>query len=63
MDGCWRPLPGSPLRDSGRANPNGGIGDRDITGGPRVLGTAVDRGAVEATSNADRIFANDFQQS
>ena len=45
------PGPGSPLIDSGNANPPGGTGSRDASGRPRVLGSRVDVGAYEAQPN------------
>lgn len=56
--GFWRPLPGSPLIDSGFGSAVGGIGSQDIGGGVRVYGSAVDRGAREVD---DTIFGHGFQ--
>lgn len=42
------PNPDSPLRNSGYANPLGGVGSKDIVGKTRVQDGVVDRGAFEA---------------
>lgn len=60
-NGWWRPMPVSPLRDSGVGNANGGIGGLDVLGSPRVRGPAVDRGAIESAPNVDILFRNGFQ--
>jgi hypothetical protein len=52
--GYWRPLPGSPLIDSGFASPNGGSGDVDLDGDVRLFGAVLDRGAREVN---DVIFS------
>lgn len=56
----------SPLRDSGRNSPLGGLPAIDAAGNQRVLGGTVDRGAMEADVEAlppapDAMFANGFE--
>lgn len=58
-DGWWRPLPDSPLRDSGHSAPNGGFGSNDVANGARVQGPRVDRGAIE--TDGDVLFVNGFE--
>ena len=48
---------GSPALNSGANTPFGGLSTRDLDGGVRVNGPAVDRGAYEA----DTFFANGFE--
>lgn len=57
-DGWRRPRKGSPLCDSGYANPAGGVGSRDLSNAHRVQ-ARVDRGALE--SDCDALFQNGFQ--
>jgi hypothetical protein len=52
--GYWRPLPGSPLLDSGFDSPNGGSGAVDLDGDVRLFGGVLDRGAREVN---DVIFS------
>jgi hypothetical protein len=61
-----RPQAVSPLRDSGRNSPLGGLSAKDTAGDPRVVGVAVDRGALEADAvapppPAESVFANGFE--
>jgi hypothetical protein len=56
--GYWRPLPGSPLIDSGFPSPNGGSGSVDLDGDARLFGGALDRGAREVN---DVIFSNGLE--
>lgn len=44
----YRLLPRSGAVDKGTANPPGGLGPTDVTGGPRRLGRNVDQGAYES---------------
>jgi hypothetical protein len=55
--GYWRPLPGSPLIDSGFPSPNGGSGNVDLDGDARLFGGVLDRGAREVN---DVVFAHGF---
>jgi hypothetical protein len=45
--GNYRPLPASPLRNSGMAEPPGGTPNVDLVGVPRSAGGRIDRGAYE----------------
>ena len=56
------PIPNltSPLRDSGYNTPLSGVGAVDLAGNPRMVDGTVDRGAIEAATDPDRIFADDF---
>lgn len=61
-----RPLAVSPLRDSGRNSPLGGLSVKDTAGDPRVVAGTVDRGALEAEAVAppppeEAVFANGFE--
>jgi len=51
LDGNFRPIesPPSPVINSGDNSPHGGLPSHDLDGGPRVVGSAVDRGAYEST--------------
>lgn len=54
----------SPLRDSGVNNPSGGVASTDIDGNPRIIGSLIDRGAVEAEALPEpvpEIFENGFE--
>lgn len=49
LDATGRPaVPGSPAINSGRNGPPGGLPAVDIAGNPRLVGSAVDRGAYES---------------
>jgi hypothetical protein len=56
-NGNFRLTNGSPARDAGTANPIGGLSAVDLDGNPRILGTAVDIGALEYVGE----FANGFE--
>ena len=48
----YRPVePSSPAINSGRNTPSGGLPSTDYTGGQRLIGTNVDRGAFESAVN------------
>lgn len=51
LDGSFRPIesPPSPVINSGDNSVHGGLPSHDLDGGPRVVGSAVDRGAYEST--------------
>jgi parallel beta-helix repeat protein len=51
LDGNFRPIesPPSPVINSGDNTPHGGLPSHDLDGGPRLVGSAVDRGAYEST--------------
>lgn len=53
LDGSFRPIesPPSPVINSGDDDVHGGLPAHDLDGGPRVVGSAVDRGAYESTVN------------
>jgi len=53
LDGSFRPIesPPSPVIDSGFNNVHGGLPSHDLDGGPRIVGSAVDRGAYESSIN------------
>ncbi|MGA9422555.1 MAG: right-handed parallel beta-helix repeat-containing protein [Rhodanobacteraceae bacterium] len=53
LDGSYRPIesPASPVINSGSNDVPGGLPTHDLDGGPRVVGTTVDRGAYESTIN------------
>ncbi len=53
LDGSYRPIesPASPVINSGSNEVPGGLPTHDLDGGPRVVGTTVDRGAYESTIN------------
>jgi hypothetical protein len=55
--GYAMPKLNSPLRNSGNTYVPGGRGNFDVSGEPRVLGTKVDRGALEF----DEFFGNGFE--
>ena len=48
LDGSFRPNPDSPMVNSGTSNVPDGLLSIDVYGGPRVIGSAVDRGALES---------------
>jgi len=56
--GNYRLAPGAAAIDAGDDSPPGGLGGTDLDGGPRISGTAVDRGAYEAT---DVLFVDGFE--
>ena len=61
IDSDYRPNPGSPMINSGTAVVPGGLLTVDVYGDARVVGAAVDRGAVEAStfvSNAYTVTNN-----
>lgn len=51
LDGSFRPIesPPSPVINSGENNVHGGLPSHDLDGGPRLVGSAVDRGAYESS--------------
>jgi hypothetical protein len=50
LDGNERPTePGSPAINTGHNSPPGGLPGVDLDGGPRLVGSAVDRGAYESS--------------
>ncbi|HEV7491834.1 MAG TPA: right-handed parallel beta-helix repeat-containing protein, partial [Rhodanobacteraceae bacterium] len=51
LDGSFRPIesPPSPVINSGDNDVHGGLPSHDLDGGPRVIGSAVDRGAYESS--------------
>lgn len=53
LAGNYRPIesPPSPVINSGHNDVPGGLPTHDLDGGPRVVGTTVDRGAYESTIN------------
>lgn len=52
LDGDYDPIePGSPLINSGDNSPRGGLPSVDNDGGPRQIGSRVDRGAIESSIN------------
>lgn len=54
LDSNYRPIesPQSPVIDSGKNNAPGGLPAHDLDGGPRIVGTTVDRGVYESSINA-----------
>lgn len=48
LDSNYRPNPGSPMLNAGTSVVPDGLSSLDVTGGPRIVGSAVDRGAVES---------------
>ena len=57
-----RPLSGSPVIDAGDPTYNTGVlPATDERGLPRVVGTAIDLGAVEVQASEDTIFLNGFE--
>ncbi len=59
LNSQFRPLPGSPLIDSG-ITINGITPDFDLRGCPRAQGQTLDRGAVESGNSCDTLFHNGF---
>ncbi len=53
----FRLRPGSPALNTGANTPFGDLSTRDLDGGARIIGPAVDRGAYEANT----FFANGFE--
>ncbi len=52
FDANYQPIiPGSPVINSGTVNFPGGIGATDLGGGPRLVGSAPDRGAYESIAD------------
>jgi len=52
LDANFKPIePGSPAINAGDSTPVGGLPGSDYDGGPRVVGTRVDRGAYESAVN------------
>jgi len=51
LDSTFRPIesPPSPVINSGDNSVHGGLPSHDLDGGPRVVGSAVDRGAYESS--------------
>lgn len=51
LDGSFRPIesPPSPVINSGDSDVHGGLPSHDLDGGPRIVGSAVDRGAYESS--------------
>jgi len=51
LDNTFRPIesPPSPVINSGDNNVHGGLPSHDLDGGPRLVGSAVDRGAYESS--------------
>jgi len=49
LDSNYRPNPGSPMLDAGTSDVPNGLSSLDVTGGPRIVGSDVDRGAVESS--------------
>ena len=49
LDANYRPNPGSPMLNAGTSVVPDGLSSLDVTGGPRIVGSDVDRGAVEST--------------
>lgn len=56
LDPQYVPDPGSPMIDSGTANVPGGLADTDLSGGERVIGARVDRGALESPVDGTGVF-------
>ncbi|MEO7936939.1 MAG: choice-of-anchor Q domain-containing protein [Dokdonella sp.] len=52
LDANYQPIiPGSPVINSGTVSFPGGIGATDLGGGPRLVGSAPDRGAYESVAD------------
>lgn len=51
LNGNFRPIesPPSPVINSGDSDVHGGLPSHDLDGGPRIVGSAVDRGAYESS--------------
>lgn len=51
LNGNFRPIesPPSPVINSGDSNVHGGLPSHDLDGGPRIVGSTVDRGAYESS--------------
>jgi len=56
LDANYRPNPDSPMVNTGTANVPEGLLSLDVYGGPRVIGFAVDRGAVESPVDGTSIY-------
>ncbi len=56
LDASYRPNAGSAMIDSGTSSVPGGLLSIDLYGGPRVIGPAVDRGAVESPVDSTTAF-------
>lgn len=56
IDADFRPNPGSPMINSGTSLVPGGLLTVDVYGDARVVGSAVDRGAVEAPASVSTTY-------
>lgn len=56
LDASYRPNPNSPMRDSGTSSVPNGLLSIDLYGGPRVVGSSVDRGALESPVDGSGVF-------
>ena len=56
LDASYRPNPNSPMRDSGTSSVPNGLLSIDLYGGPRVIGSSVDRGALESPVDGSGVF-------
>jgi hypothetical protein len=56
LDSSYRPNPGSPMLDAGTSVVPNGLSTLDVTGGPRIIGSDVDRGAVESPVDGSGVY-------
>ncbi len=56
LDANYRPNPGSPMINSGTSTVPDGLLSIDLYGGPRVIGSAVDRGALESPFDGSGVY-------
>jgi len=56
LDATYRPNANSPMRDTGTSAVPDGLLSIDLYGGPRVVGSSVDRGALESPVDGSGVF-------
>lgn len=56
LDAGYRPNPDSPMVNSGTSGVPEGLLSYDVYGGPRVIGPAVDRGALESPVDGSSVY-------
>lgn len=59
LDSSYRPIetPPSPVINTGSNEAPGGLPNSDLDGGPRIVGTAVDRGAYESSVDDELLLS------